>query len=1290
MTKLKENYRKENNCKNILSNSCSNSFSSSCSNSNRHVVINFISQPRCETHNFDFSNIKNVNCPKIPILICKNSNTEHEFVKTVSLLDSGASFSAISTELFELCSDKFKLEKVERARGDPSQADSSKLICDGETITQILIRNNKGDQIKLLNVRLTIIRNLSYQVILGMDILEKLKFQLNNNAVSLSGKIFKTENKVITMKTHSIKHFTYDKVMTISQVTLSRSPWTSSDTATLYEVEDGSRNTFYYFCCINQTEAELEGDVRVNMVHESVKSRRHFDFRPKVKSYSGKVLWSGQLDINALNNKVNIKDRILIDENFYKPIVGKSNFNMQMKEKLKTLLSKYRHIFSRDETDIGLYIDEEVDVKLKDPNMHPPYLRARPIPHAAKEFVREKVKQLTKNGIFEEVKKGSAYNSPCHIVMTKKEDGTTKFRLCVDYSQLNKYLIPDCYPIPRIRDIINDLEGAQFFSSIDLRSGFWNLKLKATCRDLLSFSVGQKQLRPVRLPMGLCTSPSIFQRVMRTIMSKFLNDFVHIYIDDCIIYSKSADDHLIHIGKVLQAFERSGILLNAGKCIFGVTSLDYLGFNITNKGWRILPKRRKEIENFPTPKNQSDVKRFIGVVGFLTACCQNLQFLLDPLHKISGKKAKFKWTEKEDQAFQKIKDVILKSVMMSYPKEDPSYTMYLSTDSSDIGWGGVLSQLNEKGIEQPLGFCSGAWKNSECNWDIRNKEFHALVNSLDYFYEFLFGRSFIWRCDNQALAFLKNSLTGKSLKKNQRILRSLDFINQFNFTFELKKGTEKEMAIPDYLSRVQPNCSINSISELHKIDISNFWSRNECSLDEFLTKQENDEALKDKSSFNKNRNWKFLRDRGLQFEICKETGLRKGIIDDKEKILVPAEYENKMIEFWHLPIHRSPNEIKKKLNSYLFPKMNDKISKFVKNCATCCSIKPDKSYHASMTKTSTPKHPWSTIMVDLLGPYPQTLNGSKYIMVTICQLTGYTVLKTLSNKTAAEVAKKFNEIFNQYGLPLGCASDNGKEFKNDLLKTYFEKLMISQNFSTPYRPRTQGQVERVNQEILKIQKILKSSDEDWDEDIQLIAFIINNTFNRNIGLSPFEAFHGWAPIVPSLATYPRLPKNDLRQIDFELATRIMKHRIVLNELFAQRELIKARSQIPEESPLEVGTEVLFKSERPVGSSKLFNPWLGLFVVIKRVDNDSYLISPKDDKRKQYLAYRGRLRRIGTSSNAVTKTHHDEANKDENSEDFQKHKEIPVKEEQENKSQIEDQAVRYKLRKRHDTDYRKFF
>ena len=1200
---------------------CSTSFNFHQDKDKYAEILNF---------NYDFINANTSSCPRI--IVHFYTSDADESIPMTALLDSGATFSACSSSAFESAVSKLQLTKATRVRSDPSQADQSALRCNGECIANLSLQSTMNEVINLLNVRFTIIKNLSYHIIIGMDILSVLGFKIENeNSVSLGGKHFSSvPPEVSLLKCRRINFDEYD--FCLSQISFDHRPTLTSDTdCTLIEAKAGSDIFFESLCYINFKSPELERSFKINLLHDSVKSGTSLqEIANNLQINSGKCLWSGSFKICELNNPIENKDRKLIKENFYVDLVNKSAFLTGEKEKLKQVLQEFRPVFSRDETDIGLFVGEEVEVKLRDKNAEIPYLRNRPIPFAAKEFVREKVKELTERKIFEEVHKGSPYNSPAHIVMTKKDDGSTKFRLTVDYSQLNKFLVPDSYPIPRIRDIINDLEGSKFFSSIDLRSGFWNLKLKKECRDLLSFSVGQKQLRPLRLPMGLTTSPSIFQRIMRQIMSPFLNKFVHVYIDDCIIYSKSSEEHILHIRKVLEAFRKSGILLNASKCQFAVKSLKYLGFLISDQGWQILPNRKLEIKNFKKPRDQKELKRFIGVVGFLTHCSRNLQLLLDPLHKISGPKSKFTWTETQQKSFEKIKELIENSVLMSYPKEDPSFLMYLSTDSSDTGWGSVLSQIDEKGIERPLGFCSGAWKGSSLRWDIRNKEFHALVNALEYFYEFLFARHFIWRCDNQALAFLKNSLSGQSLKKNQRILRALDFVNNFNFTFELKKGNEPEMALPDYLSRrVEKDSKITRIAQINQIDLENFWSKSECNLAEFLSLQEADPDLKNAKSFKKSNRWKVLKSRGLVFKKCPETGLAKGIYRGCEKILVPKNYEEIMITFFHLPIHRSPKEIMRKFEDYLFPNMWEKCVSHVKKCQICVSLKPDKSFKPSMTKTSTGKHPWSDLMVDLLGPYSQTETGSKYIFVIACQLTGFSLLKPMPDKSAESVTKCFSEIFNTYGLPLSVSSDNGREFKNDRISVFFEKLKITQNFSSPYRPRTQGLVERKNQEILKYQKILKSSEADWDKDLPLIQFCINNSFNRNMKMSSFNAFHGWVPIVPQMATFPvNKDYTDLRQIDFDLATRVMKQRIVINDIFSQRETIKLLGEKSEEKPLSEGQKVLMNVPRPVGATKLFNPWKGLFVVIKRLDNDSYLVSPTDDPRRRYICYRARLRAVG--------------------------------------------------------------
>ena len=215
--------------------------------------------------------------------------------------------------------------------------------------------------------------------------------------------------------------------------------------------------------------------------------------------------------------------------------------------------------------------------------------------------------------ILEESPLGSHFNAPVNSIKEKPnyEGETPRFRLCVDYSISNQFLEHNTFPIPNIRSIIDELAGSKYFSSLDLRSGFWNVKIDEKSRDLLSFSVGDRQFRPKRLPMGLSISPGIFQRIMRTICKPYLGKFACVYLDDVLIYSKNEKDHIDHIEKIFYCFEQSGILLNYEKCHSGQSKMLYLGFEISDKGWRILPDRIKSIQEMEPPKTIKQPKRFL-------------------------------------------------------------------------------------------------------------------------------------------------------------------------------------------------------------------------------------------------------------------------------------------------------------------------------------------------------------------------------------------------------------------------------------------------------------------------------------------------------------------------------------------------------------------------------------------------------------------------------------------------------------------------------------------------------
>lgn len=1157
-------------------------------------------------------------------------------------MDLGASISAISQSTFDKIRNEIPISMIKPTREAPTQADKSKLSSIGETTFTLTIkgRSEKGEEnLEIRGIRFSILRSLSYPIILGCDVIQNLGLQtMADSAVLIRGIKFITIDNSVVNSCHAEvlneSSFNYgDEQFRVTQITVPMPPLDSvSQMLTLCEITCGC----HYeprTCVFSFTEGELETQCEDKMFLYSIHSLAdscNLNTVPNVKFTSCQSVKTGKFNLTNITRPVTSKGRTLISYDFYKPLVNKSKLTADGKTRLSQILIEMRPLFSASQTDVGIYRDELVNIQLKNDSDVVPYQKPRPIPWAARDFVKSKVNELISAGIFERTK-GSQTNSPCHIVMTKKANGEKKFRLTVDYSTLNKFLVPNIYPLPRIRTIINDLAGSRFFSSIDLRHGFWNIQLDPKCQELLAFSIGQEQLQPTRLPMGLACSPSIFQRIMIQIMQDFLNNFVHVYLDDVIIYSKDEATHLDHIALVLKAFQKSGILLNADKCAFGQTEMKYLGFLVSDKGWQVLPERVKSIQNFVAPRNTKELKRFIGMCSYITSACPLLQFELHELHNVSGKN-KFKWGKVQQDCFSRIKQIITNSIIMSYPSDNPAHKLILTTDASDSGWGGVLSQLDSFGVERPLGFTSGTFRDSALNYDIRNKEMTAFVRSLEYFCEYLWSNQFIWRTDNRCLKFLSSSLKDSNLRKNQRILRNIEFINEFSFSIELIKGTSGKMSMADYLSRMYPvpelKCPVSSISE---IDVTKFWTRDvDFTLSELSTAQEQDLDI---VNYKTSKNWRFMRNKGLKVYL--ENGIYKAKFRNSNNVLivVPSSLEETLINTHHVTTHARPKQLYEEIKElFIFPNMFNKIESHVKKCLICVSLKPDKTAKLSMTKSSTPTHPWSCISADLLGPFSMSETGNKYILTIICLMTRFTILRPIKNKEAETVIDAFNKLFMEYGPCINLMTDNGKEFVNGRMAIFLDGLKIAHNKSTPYRPRSNGAVERVNQKIIKFMRIFLTSDTTWDEDLPMIQFTINNEYNRNLGRSSWESWHGWRPILPSLLTFPKSKlKSEKDMNDFTIAARVRKQRIALAQLYLTEESRKANSH-SDVVDLPVNTKVLMKTERKPGSSKLFQSWKGPFVVKKKLDNDSYLISGDNDYRKGYIVYRGRLKVVGKLPN----------------------------------------------------------
>ena len=1202
------------------------------------------------------------------------------------LLDTGAAFSCLSQSMFDRIRNEIGLQCLEKRRPNPQSANMHTLKTIAETNFDLQFSNATTDLL-LKNVRFSVFSKLNFDVILGIEVINILNMRVSpkGNAVKLHNEWFQLEGDVDrvdldVIKNYSIKFgpYLYANYCQIGLANMTESHGlSSSPTLNYITARRSGKFSNDLDMLIRFSPAELQGKTKTIMFISSIEIScpNEISNKANLDFIRAESLLSGNWNLTNITSPVTTKDRILINENFTDTCLSGSCLSSSGKNNLKSILLKFRHVFSSNDTDIGLYTDEEFSVDLKDSKILPPYIKPRTVPFAAEEFVKTKLEELVAKGIFEPSPKGSATNSPVHIVTTTK-NGERKFRLTVDYSVLNGYIQPNTFPIPRIRDVLDKLSGSKYFSNIDARSGFWNLKLDKKSRDLLSFSVNSRQYRPIRLPMGLKTSPGLFQRVMMNVVNEYLDKFCLVYLDDLLIFSKTEEDHLKHINLILKRFEKSGILLNHTKCVFGMTCLKYLGFHVSSEGWKPLPDRVESIKNFPVPTNQKSVKRFIGCCSFLSYCIPGLQYNLQPLHDISGKKSKFEWGKDQDECFNRIKNLICNSVLMAYPDSDPRRTLFLTTDASDKGFGSVLSQLDYNGIECPLGFHSGQFKNCQKNWEIRVKEFYSFYVALDFFHDYLLGRNFVWRTDNQCLRFYQTNLTNRSARKNMKIVRWIEYINQFSFSIELHKGTSGPLTVPDALSRIYSINKDFKVSDLSSIKIENFWVKSCCTLSEFIDEQKKDSDLENTKT---SKYW--VRERN-KIKFFEENGLLKceRKEDSKKLVIVPKTLENKIIEYYHFPHHLSVNKVKDEiLENYYFPSILRKVRAYIKECPNCVKQNPDRSFKLTNTKTSTPNHPMQLVQCDLMGPLPMTIRGNRYIFALVDQFTRFAILRPIPNKEGKTIVAVFDEIISLYGPMLSVQCDNGTEFRNKDVHSFLEKLKISFKHSTPYRPTSNGMVERTNQEILRYLKLFESNDSNWDENLNCVNFCINNTINRHLGRTPFELFHGWRILFPSFLMQPKtqiLSSEDLRNFNYEHSQRINKHRKVLRNLY-EDELNRKNELITDNSDLKVGQRVYLKIERPKGTSKLFQTWQGLYQVKRVLDKHSYLVTHVDDPRREFIAFRPRLKVFGPEPTSEDKT--------------------IVEGKKNGKAEIIEKIVSsssekspYNLRNKNDIDYRKYY
>ena len=446
-------------------------------------------------------------------------------------------------------------------------------------------------------------------------------------------------------------------------------------------------------------------------------------------------------------------------------------------------IHRHSSVFSKSEFDIGRthLIPHRIDTGDNKPFRQS--LRRHPKLH--EQFIDDTVDEMLKNDIIEPAASPWASN----VVLAKKSDGTLRF--CVDYRQLNELTYKDSYPLPRISSCLDALGGSSFFSTLDLRSGFWQTAMDPRDADKTSFISRRGQFRFKVLSFGLANAPSLFQRIMDLVLAGLSWECCLVYVDDIVVFSKTFEQHIVRLTEVFNRLSGAGLKLKPNKCKLFQRRVTFLGHIVSGDGIEADPEKIAAIVDWPVPKNVGEVRSFLGLCSYYRNFIKDLSVIAAPLFDLTKKFAAFKWDENCQQAFDTLKERMTTAPVLASPVDGGGYV--LDVDACDYGIGAVLQQYQE-GDLRVIGYASRTLTSAERMYCTTRKEQLAVVYGLRQFRHYILGHETIVRSDHAALSYLK-----KAREPVGQQARWLDFIEQFNIEIRHRKGASHANA--DALSR---------------------------------------------------------------------------------------------------------------------------------------------------------------------------------------------------------------------------------------------------------------------------------------------------------------------------------------------------------------------------------------------------------------------------------------------------------------------------------------------------------
>lgn len=742
---------------------------------------------------------------------------------------------------------------------------------------------------------------------------------------------------------------------------------------------------------------------------------------------------------------------------------------------LEDIMSSHKAVWEGERIGTTNVVEHEIHLEHK----RPICCRPRHCSLQRQEILDAEVERMLEKGVIRH--STSPYASGA--VLARKKTG--EWRFCADYRPLNEITVKDEHPLPRIKDLIESVRESKYFIALDLRAGYWQIKMREEHIPYTAFRTHRGLYEFTVMPFGLVNAPATFQRLMDTLFGDLRWRGVLVYLDDLLLHGRTKEETLMLLDIVLSRLESAGLTLRLDKCEFFPERLRYLGHTIGQDGIQPDRERVEGLEKLEAPKDIKGVRRILGLFGYYRDYIPNFASITEPLVQCLRGNKNFTWSDEHDLALQELKERLMNKVL-SIPIQGD--TFILEVDASDNAVGAILSvERDERRL--PIEFASKVLSTAERKWPAREKEAYAIIWGLRHFDRYLRGRSVKVYTDHKSLKWFMDAQKGK-------LARWAQTIQEYDIEIHYQKGSENEHV--DALSR---NPEHQDPVEERMVYILEEGTRSLPSLEEVTAEQMREST-----------------------QLPQDSRLTKidGIFRHQHKIYVPKGLRSRVLDFFHTSIERGHPGVtrtsKKIQQLFSWPGMMEDIRRYIRGCLTCQRINSGKERLQGEWRIHPNVLPFESVHMDFWGPIRDHNGADRYILSMIDYGTRWAEAILMETKHAKAIAEEFMKNWCcRYGIPSKIVTDQDKSFMDKSLQELLMKLGCRPLHSTVYHPEGNAPVETFHRNLRKGLASLRStcSSLSLDEEVQMVMFAYRTGINTATANTPSYMLFGMDICLPA-------------------------------------------------------------------------------------------------------------------------------------------------------------------------------